>query len=223
MKLEDLVILLKIEEDNKTGEKKYRENSTIMGANIVEETAPKSKKRKRSSGQTKEHNKKKFKGSCYNYGKTSDKASDCRLPKKNKKKGQANIVEKNDDIDDLCAMLSECNLVGNSKEWWIDSRATRHVCAVKEAFATYSTAGPEEVLSMENAATAKIEVTRITSIRVFVALAAVYGLEIHQLDIKTAFLNGELEEDIYIEQPEGFVVPGKEKKMCKLVKVTLWT
>ena len=61
-------------------------------------------------------------------------------------------------------------------------------------------------------------VTRITSIRLLVALAAVYGLEIHQMDVKTAFLNGELEEEIYIEQPEDFVVPGKEKKVCKLIK-----
>ena len=61
-------------------------------------------------------------------------------------------------------------------------------------------------------------VTRITSIRMLIALAAVYGLEIHQMDVKKAFLNGELEEEIYIEQPEGFVVPGKEKKVCKLIK-----
>ena len=60
--------------------------------------------------------------------------------------------------------------------------------------------------------------TRITSIRILIALAAVYGLEIHQMDVKTAFLNGVLEEEIYIEQIEGFVVPGKEKKVCKLIK-----
>ncbi|XP_070007753.1 uncharacterized protein [Nicotiana sylvestris] len=294
MKLEDLVICLKIEEDNKTAEKKSRENSTIMGANIVEETAPK---------------------------------------------------------------------IENLKEWWIGSRATRHVCAVKEAFATYSIVGPKEEISIGNNATTKIEgyrkiflkmtsgkvltlnsvlhvptirkklvstsllvkngfkcvfvsdkvfstpsqggkkyfitfiddctrycyvyllnskdeaieafkqyknevenqlnkkikmirsdrggeyeslplgskwifkrkikaddtidkyktklvvkgyrqkegldyfdtyspVTRITSIRVLVALAAVYGLEIHQMDVKTTFLNGELEEEIYIKQSE---------------------
>ena len=57
-----------------------------------------------------------------------------------------------------------------------------------------------------------LPLTRITSIRMLIALAAEYGLEIHQMDVKTTFLNGELEEEIYIEQPEGFVVPGKEKK-----------
>ena len=49
-------------------------------------------------------------------------------------------------------------------------------------------------------------VTRITSIRLLIALAAMYDLQIHQMDVKTAFLNGELEEEIYMEQPEGFIV-----------------
>ena len=61
-------------------------------------------------------------------------------------------------------------------------------------------------------------VTRITSIRMLIALAAVHDLKIHQMDVKTAFLNGELEEKIYMEQPEGFIVPGKEKKVYRLVK-----
>ena len=61
-------------------------------------------------------------------------------------------------------------------------------------------------------------VTRITSIRMLIAIAAIFGLEIHQMDVKTAFLNGELDEEIYMEQPEGFSVPGQEQKVCKLVK-----
>ena len=61
-------------------------------------------------------------------------------------------------------------------------------------------------------------VTRITSIRMLIALAAVHDLKIHQMDVKTAFLNGELEEEIYMEQPKGFIVPGKEKKVWRLVK-----
>ena len=61
-------------------------------------------------------------------------------------------------------------------------------------------------------------VTRIASIRVLLAIVALHNLEIHQMDVKTAFLNGDLEEEIYMEQPEGFVVPGQERKVCKLVK-----
>ena len=38
------------------------------------------------------------------------------------------------------------------------------------------------------------------------------------MDVKTVFLNGDLDEEIYMEQPEGFSTPGKEKTVCKLVK-----
>ena len=38
------------------------------------------------------------------------------------------------------------------------------------------------------------------------------------MDVKTAFLNGELDEEIYMDQPEGFIAPGQERKVCKLVK-----
>jgi hypothetical protein len=61
-------------------------------------------------------------------------------------------------------------------------------------------------------------VTRIASIRVLIALASIYKLVIHQMDVKTAFLNGDLEEEIYMSQPEGCVVSGQENKVCKLLK-----
>ena len=38
------------------------------------------------------------------------------------------------------------------------------------------------------------------------------------MDVKTSFLNGEVEEEVYIQQPEGFVVHGKESHVCKLKK-----
>ena len=56
------------------------------------------------------------------------------------------------------------------------------------------------------------------NIRVLLSLAASYGLLVHQMDVKTTFLNGELEEEIYMDKPDGFVVKGEETKVCKLVK-----
>ncbi|GKB94056.1 zinc finger, CCHC-type containing protein [Tanacetum coccineum] len=46
----------------------------------------------------------------------------------------------------------------------------------------------------------------------------IHDLVIHQMDVKTAFLNGDLDEEIYMKQPEGFVMPGHESKVCKLKK-----
>ena len=50
-----------------------------------------------------------------------------------------------------------------------------------------------------------------------IALAAVYDLEINQMDVKTTFLNGELKEEIYIKQPDGFVVLSKKRKCANLL------
>jgi hypothetical protein len=61
-------------------------------------------------------------------------------------------------------------------------------------------------------------VARLTTIRVLLSLAASFGLTIHQMDVKTAFLNGELEEEIYMDQSNEFIANGQEGKMCKLLK-----
>ena len=61
-------------------------------------------------------------------------------------------------------------------------------------------------------------VARMTTIRVLLSLATSYGLLVHQMDVKTAFINGELDEEIYMDQSDGFVVKGEERKVCKLLK-----
>jgi hypothetical protein len=61
-------------------------------------------------------------------------------------------------------------------------------------------------------------VSKKDSLRIIMALVAHYDLELHQMDVKTAFLNGSLEEDVYMDQPEGFSIKGKEHLACKLKK-----
>ena len=61
-------------------------------------------------------------------------------------------------------------------------------------------------------------VARITSIRVLLALTSIYKLIVHQMDVKTTFLNGDLDEEVYMELLKGFVLPRNEKKVYKLVK-----
>ncbi|GJR63951.1 retrotransposon protein, putative, ty1-copia subclass [Tanacetum coccineum] len=59
-------------------------------------------------------------------------------------------------------------------------------------------------------------VADIRAIRILISIAAYYDYEIWQMDVKTAFLNGYLDEDIYMVQPEGFVDPNHPRKVCKL-------
>jgi hypothetical protein len=61
-------------------------------------------------------------------------------------------------------------------------------------------------------------VARYTLIRIIISLASVMGWKLHQMDMKTAFLNGVIEEEVYIEQPEGFVVHGLDSHVCHLKK-----
>lgn len=61
-------------------------------------------------------------------------------------------------------------------------------------------------------------VVKHSSICIFFGIVAMHDLELEQLDVKTTFLHGELEEEIYMDQPEGFIVPGKEEFVCKLKK-----
>ena len=57
-------------------------------------------------------------------------------------------------------------------------------------------------------------VARFEILQLLLSLAALHNWELEALDVKTAFLFGELDEEIYMKQPEGFIVKGQEKKVC---------
>ena len=59
---------------------------------------------------------------------------------------------------------------------------------------------------------------RYTTIKTIISLAVVFGWKLHQMDVKTSFLNGKIDEEVYIEQPKGFVTHGDKSHVCKLKK-----
>jgi len=61
-------------------------------------------------------------------------------------------------------------------------------------------------------------VARLEAIRMFLAFSSFQQIKVYQMDVKSSFLNGDLEEEVYIEQPEGFILGNDEKLVCKLKK-----
>ena len=167
MKLEELIVRLRIEEDNRNSEKKTGKSPMESKANVVEQ-GPKNKKRKHSGIGTYQGSNKKFKGKCYKCDKIGHRANECRSKPKdhgssNKKSAHAHVTET--DVENLCAciscmnlsaVVSEINLVGNSKEWWVNTGATRHICSDKRMFSSYQEVTDGEHLYMGNSSTSKV-------------------------------------------------------------------
>jgi hypothetical protein len=61
-----------------------------------------------------------------------------------------------------------------------------------------------------------VPIARYSSVRVILAISAPMGWKVHQMDVKTAFLNKVVEEEIYVEQPEGFETFNRDTHVCKL-------
>ena len=61
-------------------------------------------------------------------------------------------------------------------------------------------------------------VAKVTSIRLLLSVVDAFDFEVEQMDVKTTFLHGDLEEEIYMKQPEGFMVKGKKELVCRLKK-----
>lgn len=63
---------------------------------------------------------------------------------------------------------------------------------------------------------------KFTSVRMILPIAAVQDYHLHQMDMKTEFLNRDLDETVYMEQPEGFIQHGNEDSVCHSEESNLW-
>ncbi|WJZ85230.1 hypothetical protein VitviT2T_004776 [Vitis vinifera] len=204
MSIEDLIIRLRIEEDNRRSEKKGVHTLNEAKANFVEHGQSSKAKTNNNKGKGSKlgpkggiSKKPKFQGKCFNCGKQGHKSVDCRLPKKNKPK-EANVIDnitKNVSNIDLTAVVSEVNLVGsNPKEWWIDTGATRHVCSDKKMFSTFEPIENGEKVFMGNSTTSEIKgqgkvILKMTSGKELTLTNVLYVPEIRKNLVSGSLLN----------------------------------
>ena len=131
------------------------------------QTSHNNKKRKDNGNGPKQGPTKKFQGKCYVCNKQGHRAKDYHSRKDQgnpkKKRPQANVTKVNGLLDDvldmnLLAVVSEANFIGsNTKEWWVDTWATRHVCSDKKMFSSYHNIDNGEQLFMGNSSSSKVE------------------------------------------------------------------
>ncbi|KAJ8512528.1 hypothetical protein OPV22_002962 [Ensete ventricosum] len=106
------------------------------------------------------------------------------------------------------------------KKWFIAMQEEMNFLQKNHTYDLVQLLQESKALKNKKVLTLKIfsPVVKTSSIRVALGIATNLDLEIEQLDVKTTFLHGDLEEKIYMEQPEGFKVKGKENLVCKLRK-----
>uniref|UniRef100_A0A2N9HRU5 Retrovirus-related Pol polyprotein from transposon TNT 1-94-like beta-barrel domain-containing protein n=1 Tax=Fagus sylvatica TaxID=28930 RepID=A0A2N9HRU5_FAGSY len=131
--------------------------------------------------------------------KPGHRAKDCRKrnDQGNKKTFQANISEVrtfSKDVSDinLSAVVSEVNLVGDTKEWWVDTGATRHICSDKKMFSTYHSVEHGEQLFMGNSSTARVEGKGKVILKMTSGKELILNDVLHVLDIRKNLVSGSL-------------------------------
>lgn len=143
-----------------------------------------------------------------------------------------NFTEAEKDPKWIAAMQEELNMIEKNQTWELVSRPQhKNVIGVKWVFRTKLNAdgsinkhkarlvvkGYAQVFGVDFYETFA-PVARLDTIRFVLALAAQKGWKVFQLDVKSAFLNGYLQEEIYVEQPEGFAITGQENNNYLLKK-----
>ena len=169
-------------------------------ANVVEQgqTSHNNKKRKHNGNGPKHGPTKKFQDKCYVCNKQGHRAKDCNSHKDQgnpkKKCPQANVIEV-DDVSDmnLSAVVSEVNFISsNTKEWWVDTRATRHVCSDKKMLSSYHSIDNGEQLFMGNSYSSKVEIQGKVVLKMTLGKELTLNDVLHVLEIRKNLVSGSL-------------------------------
>ncbi|KAH7859907.1 hypothetical protein Vadar_006955 [Vaccinium darrowii] len=124
----------------------------VSNVHVVNDDGGKKGKGKRKGNfQSNKDSNKKPKGSCWHCGKPRHYKKDCRSLNKKKKPEKAKAQ------NNFAAVIFEINMLEDAKDWWIDSRATRHVCNDRTLFSTYEPVSDGEVLYMGNYSTTAVK------------------------------------------------------------------
>ncbi|KAA0058199.1 putative Polyprotein [Cucumis melo var. makuwa] len=133
--LESLITRLRIEEEARKHDKKEEVNAILrkkLTAVLKPDLKPKGNEMKRESNkQNNPQSKSMVQIVCYNCNKPGHLARNCR--NRSRPPAQANLIE-----DELVAMISEVNVIGGFKGWWLDTGASRHVCHDLSLFRKYN-------------------------------------------------------------------------------------
>ncbi|GJR72327.1 retrotransposon protein, putative, ty1-copia subclass [Tanacetum coccineum] len=119
---------------------------------------------------------------------------------------------KDNEVWDLVDLPPNDKNVGNK---WLFKKKTNMDGAVHTYKAHLVAKGYTQTIGIDYEETFSF-VAEIRAIRILIVIAAFYDYEIWQMDVKTAFLNGYLSEEVYMEQPKGFVNPKYPNRVCKL-------
>nr|GEZ46106.1 ribonuclease H-like domain, reverse transcriptase, RNA-dependent DNA polymerase [Tanacetum cinerariifolium] len=108
--------------------------------------------------------------------------------------------------------------------WYLDNRASNHMTGIKEHFkeldekvggkVRFEDGSYKEIKGKE----VFVPVARMETIRLLLAIASNNKWEVHHLDVKYAFLHGDLKEEVYVTQPEGFIKTQDQGKVYRLIK-----
>jgi hypothetical protein len=122
-------------------------------------------------------------------------------------------LDKNDSWD-LVEFSTGRNLIGNK---WVFKNKLNAKGKVEKYKAQLVEKGYSQVEGIDFGEIFS-SVAKLTSIRFMLFVVVAFDFEVEQMDVKKTFLHGDLEEEIYMKQPEGFVVKGKKELVCKLKK-----